>query len=83
MLNSSMSLDAQWLLDIGDWDEVAVELLLAAENITGCTDPSQQMSLYIDFLASRVNSIIEFPKGGSRHLGASPTPLFSTRKRTM
>jgi hypothetical protein len=70
MLNSSMSLDAQWLLDFGDWDEVAVELLLAAENITGCTDSSQRMSLYIDFLASRVNSIIEFPEGGSRRLGA-------------
>jgi hypothetical protein len=30
----------------------------------------KQMSLYIDFLASSVNSIIEFPEGGSRHLGA-------------
>ena len=70
MLNSSMNLDAQWLLDFGDWDEVAVEILLAAETITGCTDSSQRMSLYIDFLASSVNSIIEFPEGGSRHLGA-------------
>ena len=70
MLNSSMNLDSQWLLDFGDWDEVAVEILLAAENIPGCTDSSQRMSLYIDFLASSVNSIIEFPEGGSRHLGA-------------
>jgi hypothetical protein len=28
------------------------------------------MSLYIDFLASSINSIIELPEGGSRHLGA-------------
>ena len=70
MLNSSMNLDSQWLMDFGDWDEVAVEILLAVENIPGCTDSSQRMSLYIDFLASSVNSIIELPEGGSRHLGA-------------
>jgi hypothetical protein len=70
MLNSSMNLDAQWLLDFGDWDEVAVEILLAAETIPGCADSSQRMGLYTDFLASSINSVIEFPEGGSRHLGA-------------
>jgi hypothetical protein len=69
MLNSSMNLDVQWLLDFNDWDQVAVEILLAAETISGCTDPSQRLGLYTDFLASTVSSEVNFPEGGSRHLG--------------
>jgi hypothetical protein len=80
MLNSSMKLGAQWFLDFDDFDELAEEILLAAETIPGCTDSSQRMSLYVDFLASSVKLAIEYPKGGSRHLGAFSNSRILDRK---
>lgn len=70
MPDNSLNPDTEWFFDFSSWDEVAMAMLLETETITRCTDPSQRIDLYANFIAADASPNYKSLNPGSGRLGS-------------
>jgi hypothetical protein len=69
MPDNSLTPNTEWFFDFSTWDEVAMAILLEAETIARCTDVSQRIDLYTNFLAADASSNYKSLNPGPGRLG--------------